>query len=219
MTNLTPAKLNKVALKESQTKQLVRSKERQAGLGEVFTPTPLVLEMLKKLPQGQVRGVWKDGKTFLDPACGNGQFLAPILIIKKELYHKQPVSTIYGVDIMPDNVKETRERLLKIAGNRPTNRFHLERNIVCADGLKYDYEFDGPYVVIENSSGKNIKICVEIVSDLSDEQKIIKPVALWANNYKELVRHAKYEDWYDKKIECPENCLNWPVDKIIDLKN
>ena len=132
--------IRKLAYEESQDKKLVKSQERQAELGEVFTPTELVIEMLKKLPKGK-DGVWQEGKTFLDPACGNGQFLAVVLIIKIQSGHKNPLESIYGVDIMEDNVEECRARLLKIAGDTKENRKILKKNIVCADGLTYDYSF------------------------------------------------------------------------------
>lgn len=124
-------------LDESQDRVLVRSQQRQTDHGEVFTPTELALEILEQMPES----IWEEGKTFLDPTCGNGQLLAPVAIIKRELGHKNWLSTIYGVDLMPDNVEETRERLLAIAGDTLENRKILENNIVEADGLKYDYSF------------------------------------------------------------------------------
>lgn len=129
--------IRQLAYAESKDRLLVKSKERQSQLGEVFTPTSLVLEMLQKLP----KDVWAEGKTFLDPACGNAQFLAVVLIIKMQLGHKNPLSTIYGVDIMADNVQESRERLFDIAGRTKKNFNTLVKNIVCADGLTYDYSF------------------------------------------------------------------------------
>lgn len=126
---------------ESKNYFLVKHPDRVKDLGEVFTPTPLVLEILEQLPSE----VWEDGKTYLDPTCGNGQFLAAVLIIKIELGHTNPLSTIYGVDLMQDNVDECRQRLLDIAGDTPTNRAIVEHNILCRDGLTYDYSFgDSP---------------------------------------------------------------------------
>jgi hypothetical protein len=92
---------------------------------------------LEQLPEE----VWQDGKTYLDPTCGNGQFLAPVLIIKQSLNHVNPLSTIYGVDIMQDNVDECRQRLIDIAGDTPENWDIVRNNIRCEDGLKYDYSF------------------------------------------------------------------------------
>lgn len=125
---------------ESKNRVLVRNAERQTELGEVFTPTELVLEILEQMPES----IWEEGKTFLDPTCGNGQLLAPVAIIKRELGHKNWLETIYGVDLMQDNVNETRERLLAIAGNTEENRKIVENNIRQADGLTYDYSFGGP---------------------------------------------------------------------------
>jgi hypothetical protein len=53
---------------------------------------------------------------------------------------EQALSTIYGVDLMQDNVNECRKRLL--CGR--TDLAHIvERNIVCHDALTYDYSFNG----------------------------------------------------------------------------
>ena len=126
---------------ESKDYFLVKHSDRVKDLGEVFTPTPLVLEILEQLPES----VWEQGKTYLDPTVGNGQFLAAVLIIKLSLNHNDALSTIYGVDIMQDNVDECRQRLIDIAGNTPANWAIVEHNILCKDGLTYDYSFgDSP---------------------------------------------------------------------------
>lgn len=129
--------LSNLCLEEGEALHAVKSMERQKEQGEVFTPTELVLEILEKLPDEQ----WEDGKTFLDPTCGNGQFLAAVAIIKRELGHTSVLDSIYGVDLMQDNVDECKERLLSIAGNTPANRSILDRNILCKNGLEYDYSF------------------------------------------------------------------------------
>ena len=122
---------------ESKNYFLVKHPDRVKQLGEVFTPTKLVLEILEQLPTT----VWEQGKTYLDPTCGNGQFLAAVLIIKLSLNHNDALSTIYGVDIMQDNVDECRQRLIDIAGDTPANWAIVEHNILCKDGLTYDYSF------------------------------------------------------------------------------
>lgn len=116
-----------------------RDKLRVKSTGEVFTPTPLVQEILEHLPQD----IWNDSnKTFLDNSCGDGQFLSEVLIKKLEAGHdfEQALSTIYGVDLMPDNVKLCQDRLLC---GREELRHIVENNIVCADALTYHYRFDG----------------------------------------------------------------------------
>lgn len=120
-----------------------RENSRVKATGEVFTPTPLVQEVLDQLSQETFTD---PNKTFLDPACGDGQFLGEVIIRKIEngSTFEQALSTIYGVDLMQDNVDLCRERLLC---GREDLRHIVERNIVCADGLRYHYRFDGspPY--------------------------------------------------------------------------
>jgi len=120
-----------------------RDKSRVKSTGEVFTPTPLVQEVLDQLDTD----LYTDSeKTFLDPSCGDGQFLSEILIRKVEsgIDFEEALKTIYGVDLMPDNVKLCQDRLLC---GREDLRHIVEQNIVCADGVKYHYRFDGtpPY--------------------------------------------------------------------------
>lgn len=115
---------------------------RVKATGEVFTPTPLVQEILDKLDPS----LFKDPtKTFIDPSCGDGQFLGEVLIRKVEsgIDFETALSTIYGVDLMQDNVDLCRERLLC---SREDLRHIVEKNIVCADGLEYDYLFGEPEI-------------------------------------------------------------------------
>ena len=131
--------IKEIRSRESQCYFLVKQPERIKQLGEVFTPTELVLEMIEQLPDE----MFEDGRTFLDPTVGNGQFLAALAIIKRELGHAEVLSALFGADIMQDNIDECKARLLDIVGDTVANKATLEKNIVCADGLKYDYSFNG----------------------------------------------------------------------------
>lgn len=118
-----------------------RDKLRIKQTAELFTPTNLVQEILDKLPQE----LFADPeKTFLDNSCGDGQLLSEVLIRKVEnnIDFEKALSTIYGVDLMPDNVQLCRERLLC---GREDLRHIVEKNIVCADALRYHYRFDGSH--------------------------------------------------------------------------
>lgn len=118
-----------------------REKTRVKATGEVFTPTPLVEEILDKMDQS----LFSDPeKTFLDPSCGDGQFLASVLYRKLEngIDFETALGTIYGVDLMQDNILLCQERLLC---GREDLRHIVEQNIVCADGLRYHYRFDGSH--------------------------------------------------------------------------
>lgn len=114
-----------------------RTQARIKATGEVFTPFELVNEMLDKVP---VEMFTDPTKTVLEPSCGDGQFLGEVLIRKIEngSTFEQALSTIYGVDLMQDNVDLCRERLL--CGQEHL-RHIVEKNIVCHDALTYNYCF------------------------------------------------------------------------------
>jgi hypothetical protein len=138
-----------------------RDKSRIKATGEVFTPTELVQEILNQLPLEQFTDT---EKTFLDPSCGDGQFLSEVIICKMEhgSTYEQALATTYGVDLMKDNCIECIRRLYGVSAEPkirvlkcadiPKNWqapgleavFEVNGkicNIVCADGLKYDYSF------------------------------------------------------------------------------
>jgi len=116
------------------TRTLTKSRARVKALGEVFTPPELVNEMLDRLPPE----LWTDpDKTFLDPACGTGNFL--VEVVRRKMAGGstplQALSTTYGVDIMEDNVQECRQRLLDAAGNPLGGEHVVAHRVVCADTL------------------------------------------------------------------------------------
>jgi type I restriction-modification system DNA methylase subunit len=118
-----------------------RESARVRATGEVFTPTSVAQHMLDTMDQT----VFLDStKTFLDNSCGDGQLISEALIRKLEngIDFETALSTIYGVDLMPDNVELCRERLLC---GREDLRHIVEQNIVCADGLRYHYRFDSSF--------------------------------------------------------------------------
>lgn len=120
-------------------KRAIRAKET----AEVFTPSDLVNEILEKLPKDS----WEEDKTFCDPAAGNGNFLVEIYRKKIELGHDstKALSTIYGVELMKDNVAEMKMRLYKMAKEYGVDskaaQDILNKNIVCHDALTYDFQF------------------------------------------------------------------------------
>jgi len=121
-----------------------RDKLRIKQTAEIFTPTSLVQEMLDKLEEQDPMLFLDHNKVFLDNSCGDGQFLSEIVIRKIERSGcslEQSLSTIYGVELMDDNIIECKKRL---AGPDPTPEIIeiLNKNIVCYDALKYDYSFE-----------------------------------------------------------------------------
>ena len=137
----------------------VKSKRRVTDYGEVLTPQWIVNAMLDMVKQETER----IDSRFLEPACGTGNFLTEILerklrVVEKryrrsqveyERYAILAVSSIYGIDILEDNVQECRERLFDIVDGRyaalfsqtakpefgRAARFILERNIIWGDAL------------------------------------------------------------------------------------
>ena len=140
---------------EKQTK----SKERVRAYGEVFTAEREVKAMCDLVKDETER----IDSRFLEPACGDGNFLAEILsrklvVVKRKYkqstldYEKNAVlavSSVYGVDIMQDNVLACRERLFGIWDReyktvckkecndqtREAVKFILLKNIVCGNAL------------------------------------------------------------------------------------
>jgi len=118
-----------------------KRKERRKETAEDFTPLELVNEMLDKLPEE----VFLDpSKTFCDNSAGNGNFLIQVLQRKLDNGHDplQALSTIYGVELMPDNVLEMKERLLELIPTKFYKKAEeiVNHNIVCANSMEFDFE-------------------------------------------------------------------------------
>jgi type I restriction-modification system DNA methylase subunit len=136
-----------------------RDRLRIKQTNEVFTPTPMVQSCLDKITD---QTVFSDKtKTFLDNSCGDGQFLSEVLIRKLEngINLETALSTIYGVDLMEDNVELCRERLLC---GREDLRHIVEQNIVCADALRYHYRFDSSHPYDDELKDRIIEDLFEI---------------------------------------------------------
>lgn len=137
---------SKKSVRHYQGSKIARSTERIKKTAEVFTPDSLLDEMTSMIPDAE----WSDpAKTFLDNTCGNGNIL--LYVLKKKMSHGngwlEAISTIYGVELMQDNVDECRKRLHDYVhenANEKVNEdllnFILNQNIVCANALEFDYE-------------------------------------------------------------------------------
>ncbi|WP_295529307.1 N-6 DNA methylase [Novosphingobium sp. Chol11] len=103
---------------------LIKSKKRVADHGEVFTP-PWLVEQMLDLVKGEAERI--DAR-FLEPACGSGNFLVPILQRKlaavelkfgksdfeKRHYALYGLMCAYGVELLEDNIAECRANMLDI---------------------------------------------------------------------------------------------------------
>lgn len=141
------------------TKQ-VKSRQRVADHGEVFTAEREVKAMCDLVSDECLR----IDSRFLEPACGDGNFLAEILSRKLEVvtqkykrnsvdYEKNALlalGSLYGVELLADNVSLCRERLFKIWDKaytkavkkidrkdvvRESAQYILEKNIICGNAL------------------------------------------------------------------------------------
>lgn len=125
----------------------IKSKQRVKEYAEVFTAEREVKAMCDLIPDE----IWEDiTRTFLEPACGNGNFLVEIYerklkYCKDEKDGLKALSSIVGIDIQADNCKETRQRLKNLFLDKfsTANTFCLEmadiilkNNIICGDSLK-----------------------------------------------------------------------------------
>ena len=146
-------------MNDSKIKTQTKSKERVREHGEVFTAEREVKAMCDLVKDETER----IDSRFLEPACGDGNFLAEILkrklaVVRKK-YAKSPLdyeknsllaaSSIYGVDILQDNVIACRARMFDIWNReytavckkecddqtREAVRFILSHNIVCGNAL------------------------------------------------------------------------------------
>jgi hypothetical protein len=163
---------------------------RIKATGEVFTPLDIITKKLNDLENHDPLLFSDPSKTFLEPSCGDGNFLSEVLIRKIEngSTFEQALSTVYGVDLMPDNVDLCRERLL--CGQEHL-RHIVERNIVCADALKYHYRFDStPCDVVETKAEKaaRIKKEREAVKRQKEQEKLAKRKKLEAERAKKKAK-------------------------------
>ncbi len=155
---------------QSNTKntQHVKSRKRVVDHGEVFTSSREVSAMLDLVKQETER----IDSRFLEPACGTGNFLTEILERKLRVaearYGKNPseyernvilaVSSIYGIDILEDNVIECRKRLFDIFERcynslfkdecQKAVKYILEKNIIWGDALTLNTVGDSPQPIV-----------------------------------------------------------------------
>jgi N-6 DNA Methylase len=134
---------------------LIKSKRRVADHGEVFTPRWLVEQMLD-LIKGETERI---DSRFLEPACGSGNFLVPVLQRKlaavevkfgkadfeRRHYALLAVMCTYGIELLADNIAECRANMLEVFADyldlNETDEFYLaasyvlSQNIVHGDAL------------------------------------------------------------------------------------
>ena len=144
--------------------EFLKSKARVADHGEVFTPPQMVAAMLD-LVNDESRRI---DSRFLEPACGSGNFVVPVLERKLRAVHARygksdferrhhallALMSIYGIELLDDNVAECRDNLLGVIAAylavNPSEEWYnaaarvLDVNIVYGDALSMTTRGDNP---------------------------------------------------------------------------
>ena len=212
-------------------KTQTKSKERVREHGEVFTAEREVKAMCDLVKDETVR----IDSRFLEPACGDGNFLAEILkrklaVVRKK-YGKSPLdyeknsllaaSSIYGVDILQDNVTACRARMFDIWNTeytavckkecddqtREAVRFILSRNIVCGNALtlkcvdENGNDIDEPIIFSEWAfiTGSMLQRSDYTFAELLEEDN--PQLSLLSGNNGEGVFRRKYVTHYKKVMQ------------------
>lgn len=151
----------------------MQSRQRIIDHGEVFTPPRLVNDMLDLVAHECQR----IDSRFLEPACGDGNFLAEVLRRKlltvdqrnahnPDKWERDAIlalCSLYGIDLLADNIAACRQRLLSVVSAAHTVRFKmplpqaaaraaayvLSKNIVQGDALTLRAGGDHPIVFPE----------------------------------------------------------------------
>lgn len=134
----------------------VKSKQRVADHGEVFTPGWLVETMLN-LVKGETERI---DSRFLEPACGDGNFLVSLLqrklaavelkfsksVFEKQHYALLAIMCTYGIELLADNIKECRENMMGVLADYLdlhesddlylAASYVLSQNLIHGDALK-----------------------------------------------------------------------------------
>lgn len=100
-------------MSEIEKMKQIKSKERVKNQGEVFTNSREVNAMLDLIPKITI------DMTFLEPTCGNGNFVVEIMkrkfdLCKKKSDYIQALKSVIAIDIMADNIQECKERVKEL---------------------------------------------------------------------------------------------------------
>lgn len=174
--------------------KLTKSSQRIRDLGEVFTPDFLVEKMLDQFPED----AWGEDKNWLEPACGNGQFIVGILKRKLEHGHDllKALNATFGVDIMADNVSECHTRIYSDIvipyaelANLPSNTWRalrwrticiVENNIrLTSDTLQEDFGQWKHFADQVKMQQDHVKAKVQEILKLIDRDEPLRSRRVW----------------------------------------
>lgn len=115
--------------------------ERQKKTGEVFTPPELINEMLDQIDPA----FFQPGKTFLEPAAGDGNMIIEYLLrkMKHGCTPTEALQDTFAVEYMKDNLEAMRRRVLDLCGRTSEHEAIVEKQIVHANFLNPEDTEDG----------------------------------------------------------------------------
>lgn len=178
----------------------IKSKDRVRDHGEVFTPEFIVNDMLN-LVKNETERI---ESRFLEPACGDGNFLIEVLkrklnVVSKKYKKSQfdyeknlilAISSIYGIELLEDNVKSARARLCSFCSNEYKN--------IYKDKINYEFLKNIEYVFSSNILQGN-------ALDLKNNKGMFVTFSEWSlvNNSKIKRRDFQFVDLADFDINTP----------------
>ena len=122
-----------------------RRKSKEVNSQEFFTPYSIVKRMCDKVSDED----WADpNKTFLEPCTGNGQFVVYIIWnrIQYGIDWRTALNTIWGVELMQDNIDEMFGRIDEMLGqlcedyDKDEGRKIMNEHFVCHDFFTWNFE-------------------------------------------------------------------------------
>tara|TARA_X000000368_G_C22956534_1_gene679005 strand:+ start:293 stop:955 length:663 start_codon:yes stop_codon:yes gene_type:complete len=212
---------------KSKEKQ-IKDKNRVSNFGEVLTSKREVLDMLNLVKTETTR---LDSR-FLEPACGDGNFLTEVLNFKLNFLEKnysknqyefekfsiQIFSSIYGIDILEDNIILARERLFNQYFSLYSNKFKSNINQKLLNCIKYILNVNLVHAdALTLKTTKNEKFII-----LSEWSLINDKIKRRDFEYKNLIDYAPFEkgtlfsDLGDEVI-IPTPIKEYPLTHFLDI--
>ena len=206
----------------------IKDKSRVSNFGEVLTSKREVLDMLNLVNTETSR---LDSR-FLEPACGDGNFLTEVLNFKLDILEKnysknqyefekfsiQIFTSIYGIDILEDNIISARERLFNQYFDLYSKKFKSDINQKLLNCIKYILEVNLVHAdALTLKTTKNDKFII-----FSEWSLVNDKIKRRDFEFKNLIDYAPFEkgtlfsDLGDKVI-IPSPIKEYPLTHFLDI--
>jgi hypothetical protein len=210
----------------------IKNKKRVEEHGEVFTSKKEVNAMLDLVQKETIR----IESRFLEPACGNGNFLIEIfkrkIEVVREKYRKNQlefecyavlaVSSLYGIEILEDNVEECRERLLNIFSEVYKKEYPDSFKDKCFNTVKFIFKKNivyGDALALEVGGKKNTPIIFSEWSFVSNY--MIKRRDFTLSNliaYRPMEGENLFSDLGEEAF-IPKTVKEYPLQNFLDISD